>query len=124
MLLLQLGQLDVSSWLEENGLTVAKNILVSEKSGRNARGDNRVEIVNRKIKLTARFRPLTAGQIAEFLTAIDPYVLPVTYRDPKTGGEKTITVYTGTPTVAYRQVNRADFAKSMLEEFELSFIEM
>lgn len=124
MTVLKINGLDVTKWLVRDGLDVEYNILLSDKSGRNARGNNRVEIVNRKDKLTARFRALNAAQIQEFLAAIEPYVMGVTYLSPKTGELKTITAYTGTPKVGYRVIDRTALAKSMLNEFELSFIEM
>lgn len=124
MTALKIGTLDVSSWITQGGLSVEYQVLLSDKSGRNARGTNRVEIVARKDKVVAQFRALTAGEIKQFLQAIEPYVFDVTYLSPKTGQEKTIQIYHGSLQIGYTTIDSADFAKSMMQEFELSFIEM
>ena len=121
MVLLKIGDLDVSSWLQDQGLDVEYNVLLSDKSGRNARGNNVIDIVNRKDKLICKFMPLTSAQQKQFLNAIEPYVVSVTYRSPKTEALKTISVYMGTPTLGYLHVAGAQV---MMKEFSISFVEM
>ena len=53
--------------------TTGYNVLLSEKSGRTARGNNVVDIVNRKTKLTVSFLPMDAVRMKAFLAAIEPY---------------------------------------------------
>lgn len=120
-MLLKIGDLDVTSWLQDQGFDVEYDVLLSDKSGRNARGNNRVEIVNRKDKLICKFNPLDAEQTRQFLAAIEPFVVNVTYLSPKTGQLKMIRAYIGTPTVGYLRVSGA---KTMMKEFALNFIEM
>lgn len=120
-MLLKIGDLDVTSWLQDQGFDVEYDVLLSDKSGRNARGNNRIEIVNRKDKLICKFNPLTADQAKQFLSAIEPYVINVTYLSPKTGELKTIRAYIGTPTIGYLRVTGT---QTMMKEFALNFIEM
>ncbi len=124
MTVLKIGNLDVSSWLIEEGLDIGYEVLLSDKSGRNARGTNRVEIVARKDKVTAKFRALTQAQISQFLAAVDPYVFNVVYCSPKTGEQKTINVYRGSLAIGFATIDSQDFSRSMMREFDLSFIEM
>ena len=120
MTLLKIGNLDVTPWLEENGLTVEYQVLLSDKSGRNARGKNVVDIVARKDKVIARFRPLGGDQMQQLLAALEPFVFDITYRSPKTQTEKTISIYIGTPSVSYIRAHGMDV---LMQGFELSFIE-
>lgn len=120
MTLLKIGNLDVTPWLEENGLTVAYQVLLSDKSGRNARGKNVVDIVARKDKVTAKFMPLNGDQMQQLLAALEPFVFDITYRSPKTQAEKTISIYIGTPSVSYIRAHGMDVR---MQGFELSFIE-
>lgn len=124
MIALKIGNLDVSKWIVEEGLDVGYEVLLSDKSGRNARGTNRVEIVARKMKITAKFRALTQAQIAQFLAAVEPYVFDVTFCSPQTGELKTIHIYRGSLTIGFSKVDTQDFSRSMMREFDLSFIEM
>lgn len=98
-------------------------VLLSEKSGRNARGKNVVDIVARKTKLSVTFKPMAAPRMKEFLAAIQPYVVNITYWDPKTDALKTINIYTGTPEItAIRMSPQA--SKRRYDSFDLSFVEM
>lgn len=99
------------------------NVLLSEKSGRTARGNNVVDIVNRKTKLTVNFLPIDAARMKAFLTAVEPYVVNVTYWDAKTDALKTMEIYTGTPEVTALRMNPASSGRRY-DSFSLSFIEM
>ena len=120
MTVLKIGTLDVTGFLQDQGFDVEYETLLSSKSGRNARGNNRIEIVARKDKLYCKFRALTAAEATQFLAAIKPYVFGVTYLNPETGALKTIQVNTGTPKIGYLRVNPA----AMMKEFDLNFIEL
>ena len=74
MTVLKIGTLDVTSFLLDQGFDVEYETLLSSKSGRNARGKNRIEIVARKDKLYCKFRALTSSEIQQFLAAIKSYV--------------------------------------------------
>ena len=118
-MLLKIGNLDVTKWLKS--LDVEYEVLLSDKSGRNARGNNRVEIINRKDKLICTFNPMHSDLMKSFLSAIEPYVLDVTYLNPKTKAEKNIRAYIGTPTIGYLRVTEK---QTFMKEFNLNFVEM
>nr|DAG28417.1 MAG TPA: hypothetical protein [Caudoviricetes sp.] len=120
MTVLKIGTLDVTSFLLDQGFDVEYETLLSSKSGRNARGKNRIEIVARKDKLYCKFRALTSSEIQQFLAAIKSYVFSVTYLNPETGALKTIQVNSGTPKIGYLRINPA----VMTKEFDLNFIEL
>ena len=120
MTVLKIGTLDVTSFLLDQGFDVEYETLLSSKSGRNARGKNRIEIVARKDKLYCKFRALTSSEIQQFLAAIKSYVFSVTYLNPETGALKTIQVNSGTPKIGYLRVNPA----VMTKELDLNFIEL
>ena len=120
MTVLKIGTLDVTSFLLDQGFDVEYETLLSSKSGRNARGKNRIEIVARKDKLYCKFRALTSSEIQQFLAAIKSYVFSVTYLNPETGALKTIQVNSGTPKIGYLRVNPV----VMTKEFDLNFIEL
>lgn len=103
--------------------TTGYNVLLSEKSGRTARGNNVVDIVNRKTKLTVSFLPMDAVRMKAFLAAIEPYVVDITYWDAKTDALKTMEIYTGTPEVTALRMNAASPGRRY-GSFSLAFVEM
>lgn len=116
---LKLNGTDVSQLVK--GLKIGYETLVADNSGRNAKGDTVLDVINHKVKVYATFRPMDDTDMSKFLAAIDDYVIPVEFRDSKTNQLKTITCYCGTPNVEYywildRQV--------LYKEFSLNFIEM
>ncbi len=119
-MLLKIGTLDVTSWL--TAFEVEYETLLSQKgSGRNARGNNVVDIVNRKDKLICQFSPMTETEMQAFLAAIEPYVLNVSYLNPKTLQVKTIRAYTGTPKIG---ILHEGSSGRIMKGFALNFIEM
>lgn len=119
MTYLTINSTDVSHLVKS--LKVGYETLVADTSGRNANGDTVIDIVNRKAKVYVVFRAMTASEMSTLLTAIQDYVVTVTYRDPKTNSSKTITSYTGTPEPDYYFIlqNRV-----MYKEMSLNFIEL
>lgn len=103
------------------GLKVGYETLVSEDSGRNAAGDTVLDIINRKVKLYVTFRPMGGSDMRTLLSAIGPYVVNVSYRDPKIGANGTITCYHGTPEPEYYWIHGNDV---LYKEFQFNFIEM
>lgn len=103
------------------GLKVGYETLVSEDSGRNANGDTVLDIVNRKMKLYVSFRPMDGSDMSKLLSAIGPYVVNVTYRDPKTGSNKTVNCYHGTPEPEYYWILNNQI---LYKEFQFNFIEL
>ena len=98
-MILKIGNKDFSDIVA--GLKVNYETLVSDDSGRNANGDTVIDIVNRKIKLNINIRYTTEDEMQAFLKAVDPYVVQVSFQDPKTKLAKSITAYTSTPSPEY-----------------------
>lgn len=95
MQLLRINNHDYTPYLALNGLHVAPQVLLSSKSGRNARGNNVIDIVNRKDKLLCEFLPMPEAVFRQFWEDIEPYVVQITFLHPGTGEEKTITANVG-----------------------------
>lgn len=116
---LKLNGTDVSHLV--SGLKIGYETLVADNSGRNARGDTVLDVINKKIKVYATFRPMDSTDMAALLAAIEDYVFDVTYRDSKTNNLKTITCYSGTPNVEYYWILNDNV---LYKSFSLNFIEM
>lgn len=104
-----------------SGLRVGYEVLVSDSSGRNAKGDTVIDIVNRKRKLYVTFKYMTEAQMDELLAAVQDYVVSVSFRNPKTKGLTTITTYIGTPEPEYYTIQQG---KVLIKPMELNFIEL
>lgn len=102
-------------------LKVGYETLVADGSGRNANGDTVLDIVNRKVKIYVTFRPMESDDMAMLLTAIQNYVIDVTYRDVKTNSNKTVTCYTGTPEPDYYFIHDN---RVLYKDMNLNFIQM
>lgn len=116
---LKIGGLDFSDIVK--AYTLSYEVLLSDKSGRTARGKNVVDIVARKDKLSVTFKRMRASRLKELLAAVEPYVVTVAYWNAKTDEEKTIQAYIGTPEIS---ALRMGDSKRWYDEFDLSFIEM
>lgn len=97
------------------------NVLVSEESGRNARGNTTVDIVNKKTKLNCTFISMKQADMEAFLDAIEDYVYELTYTDAKTDTNKTITVYNGVASPEYYWYTDREVRYLAME---MSFIEL
>jgi hypothetical protein len=104
-----------------SGLKVGYETLVSESSGRNANGDTVIDIINTKRKVYVTMRHTTDVEMLSFLTAIQDYVVDVSYRDPATNSLVTITAYTGTPEPEYYTI-QSDMV--IYKPMNLNFIEL
>lgn len=119
-MLLKIGDLDVTQWL--TSFEVEYEVLLSEKgTGRNARGNTVIDIVNRKDKLICTFGPMMGDELKAFLAAIEDYVLDITFQNPKTQEEKNIQAYIGTPKVG---VLLSGGTLTVMKGFSLNFIEL
>lgn len=103
-----------------SGLKVGYEVLVSDKSGRNAAGNTVVDVINRKRKIYVTLRHTTAAEMLSFLAAVEGYVVNVDYLDPKTNTLKAATAYIGTPEPEYAFINDRTIFKPM----NLNFIEL
>lgn len=103
-----------------SGMKVGYETLVSSESGRNANGDTVIDIVNKKIKVYLTLRHTTKEEMTEFLEAMEPYVIEVSFLDPRTNEITTYTAYTGTPEPEYYTISDRTIFKPM----SINFIEL
>lgn len=103
-----------------SGLKVGYEVLVSDKSGRNANGDTTIDIINRKRKIYVTLRHTKAAEMRAFLEAVHPFVVTVAYLDPQTGAEKTAKTYTSTPEPEYYTISD----KTLYKPMTINFVEL
>lgn len=103
-----------------SGLKVGYEVLVSDKSGRNANGDTTVDIINRKRKIYVTLRHTTNAEMQSFLEAVKPYVVGISYLDPQTNTLKTAQTYIGTPEPEYYTISD----KTIFKPLSLNFVEL
>lgn len=116
---LTINGVDVSDLVQ--GLKIGYETLVSDDSGRNANGDTVLDIVNRKVKIYASFRPMDDTDMVRLLSSFSDYVVNVSFRDSKTNTTKTIQCYTGTPEPEYYWILNNQV---LYKAFDLNFIEL
>lgn len=116
---LKINGTDFSSLI--SGLKIGYETLVSDNSGRNANGDTVVDVINRKIKLYATLRHTFQDEMESFLSAIESYVVEVSFLDSKTKALRTITAYTGTPEPEYYTIQPGNV---IYKPMSLNFIEL
>ena len=102
-------------------LKVGYETLVSDESGRNAKGNTVIDIVNRKRKVYCTFRPMDETEMKGLLGAIADYVINVTFLNPKTNSLVTMRAYTGTPEPDYYWTHTGE---KLFKPMELNFIEL
>lgn len=102
-------------------MKVGYETLVADSSGRNANGDTVIDVINRKAKIYVTFIPMDKANMSMLLSAIQDYVVSVTYLDPKTNSNKTISCYTGTPEPDYLFIIGD---RVMYKEMSLNFIQL
>lgn len=116
---LKINNTDVSHLVK--GLKIGYETLVADGSGRNAAGDTVLDIINRKVKVYATFRPMNGSEMITLLSAISDYVVNVSFMDSRTNQLTTITCYTGTPEPDYYWIHGSNV---LYKEFQLNFIEL
>lgn len=104
-----------------SGLKVGFETLVSDNSGRNAKGDTVIDVINTKTKVYVSFRHMTDTEMKSLLTAIKDYVINISFLNPKTNALTTINVYTGTPEPQYYTIQN-DLV--IYKPMDLNFIEL
>lgn len=102
-----------------SGLKVGYETLVSDSSGRNANGDTVLDVINMKRKIYITLRHTTFAEMQEFLAAVAPFQVSVSYLDPRTNTLQTADTYTGTPEPEYYNVS-----KTICKPISLNFIEL
>lgn len=118
MMYFKINNIDFSHLV--SGMKVGYETLVSENSGRNAAGNTVIDIVNKKIKVYITLRHTTNEEMNEFMSAIQDYVVNVSFLDPTTKALTTITTYTGTPEPEYYTISD----KTIFKPMSINFIEL
>lgn len=116
---LVINGVDISDLVQ--GLKIGYETLVSDDSGRNANGDTVLDIVNRKVKIYASFRPMDDTDMSRLLNSFSDYVVNVSFRDSKTNATRTVQCYTGTPEPEYYWILNNQV---LYKAFDLNFIEL
>ena len=91
----KIGDKDFSHLVSQ--MKVGHETLVSDKSGRNAKGEMFIDLVSKKFKIYITFRYMSDTEMNEVLQAIDNYIINITFLNPIDKKMKTIKCYTGTP---------------------------
>lgn len=102
-------------------MRVGYETLVSDESGRNAKGNTVIDVVNRKRKVYVTFRPMDETEMKALLTAISNFVVTINVLNPKTNSMQNIEVYTGTPEPEYYWTHTN---KKLFKPMDLNFIEL
>lgn len=116
---LKINDTDISHLVK--GLKIGYETLVADGSGRNAAGDTVLDIINKKVKVYVKFRPMDGEEMKFFLGLINDYVVKVTYQDSKTNAPVSAQCYTGTPEPEYYWILGDQV---LYKEFSLNFIEL
>ena len=116
---LEINGVDFSKYVIK--ITYEPTVFLSEDSGRNARGDNAVDIVNRKDKITCHFLPMNQSTATALLDAIYSYVFEVKFLHPRTNAMRTMLANVGQTQITLLNVY---VSQNAYEETSLSFIEM
>lgn len=93
---------------------------VSKNADRNAEGTILIDRVAVKRKLEMEWPAMTNSEISTLLSAVTAVFFSVTYPDPMTGANKTITCYVGDRTAP---VHRMISNVPMWEGLKMNFIE-
>ena len=92
---------------------------VSKSADRNAQGDILIDRVAVKRKVECEWGALTNAEMSALLSACTAVFFSVTFPDPQTGGNKTITCYVGDRTAPVYKYN----GTPLWEGLKMNFIE-
>ena len=92
---------------------------VSKSADRNAQGDILIDRVAVKRKVECEWGALTNAEMSALLSACTAVFFSVTFPDPQTGGDKTITCYVGDRTAPVYKYN----GTPLWEGLRMNFIE-
>lgn len=113
-----IGATDLTSYVSKYDITYN---VVYKGERTNAHGDLILDIRNRKVVLSASFRPTYEAEMSAILTAIEPRIVSVEYWNTKTMAQETKTMVVSSP--------NSDFYSNgnevgMFNEFALTFKEL
>lgn len=117
-ILLKFNDVDLTDYLAS--YADEENVLVKDE-GRNARGNLRLTILNRKHKLYATTKYLTEAEMNIVRGAVSSFVGTTEFWDSKTGNQKIATMYVSTPKSEF-YTNRQE--NGLYKPISINFIEL
>lgn len=117
MAYLKINDVDYSNIV--NGLKVSKSVNYTSQT--NAAGNTVVEYINAKKTVEVGFIPLTDEKMKQLLTAIEPFNLTLSFRNPKTGAIQNINCIVPEEEIEYYTIQ---VDKVLYNALTLTFIEL
>lgn len=114
---LKINDIDFSNIV--SGLKVSK--VVNYTSQTNASGNTVVDYINTKKNIEVSFIPLQDERMKQLLTAIDPFNITLSFRNPQSGTVETINCIVPNDDIEYYTI-RAD--KVMYKALTITFTEL
>lgn len=98
--------LTIGNWAAPtpSSMQIGVSDISSDNAGRNAAGEMLKDKITQKVKLSCTWDWLENAQCSALLQAVDPIYFSVTYPDPKTGANRTATMYCGDRTAPVYQI--------------------
>ena len=97
------------------------NIYDITEGERDSTGTMHIDLIATKYKLECKWNVLTQEDMTNILNAVKSITFKVSFIDPVTGLEKTITVYKGDRSIP---ILRIVDGKNIYKDFKLNFIEL
>lgn len=88
---------------------------------RDSTGTMHIDLIATKYKLECKWNILSQANMTKILKAIKPITFNVTFIDPETGTEKSITVYKGDRSIPIFRITNGE---NVYKEFKINFIEL
>ncbi len=102
-MILQIGSLDVTTYIATGGYKWSQNDIDSPNSGRDDNGKMRRKVIARKDKLEITCRRLSAAQASALFNALKKKTVTVTYYLPEDRTQRTSTFYNSSRSVGVEQ---------------------
>lgn len=102
--------------------SVTLNTIDADSSGRNANGTMVRDIITQKVKIEAKWGPLSGAETSTILKAVKGKFFTVNYPDPEIGGQVTKTFYVGDRSAPAYSWNEK-FKRAEWENLSMNFIE-
>ena len=88
---------------------------------RDSTGTMHIDLIATKYKLECKWNILSQANMTNLLNAIKPITFNITFIDPVTGTEKTITVYKGDRSIPIFKIKNGE---NIYKDFKVNFIEL
>lgn len=105
MAYLKINGVDVTEYIEMNGMKVTRNDIDSSNAGRTLDGTMHRGRVTQKKKIEVKCRPLKQAESEVLLTLINPEYVTVDYVDPQLGARYGIQFYSNNVPASLLYIN-------------------